>query len=65
SGRTRPPTAKELVNQDLDAKVAAIYQASRRMRACIVVQALRLQGEIVGAEWVAKGCGRCAEGPSW
>jgi len=51
----RPPSARTLANQALDAKVAAIYQGSRRSYGrARIVWSLRQQGESVSAERVRK-----------
>ncbi|AKM33273.1 integrase (plasmid) [Pandoraea faecigallinarum] len=53
--RVRPPSSRALANQALDAEVAAIDQASRRSYGRPrIVQRLRQQGQMVGAERVRK-----------
>ena len=57
--RVRPPSAGTLANQALDAKVAAIHDASRRSYGRPrIVHKLRQQGEVVSAERVRKSLRR-------
>lgn len=57
--RVRPANSRALANQALDAKVAAIHHGSRRSYGRPrIVQALRQQGEIVGAERVRRSLQR-------
>ncbi len=57
--RVRPPSKRALANQGLDAKVAAIHQASRRSYGRPrIVQSLRQQGDSVSAERVRKSLRR-------
>lgn len=57
--RVRPPSARELANKTLDARVATIHGTSRgsygRAR---IVQALRQQGQSISAERVRKSLRR-------
>lgn len=57
--RVRPPSPSTLANQTLDAKVAAIHDASRRSYGRPrIVHKLREQGEVVSAERVRKSLRR-------
>ena len=57
--RVRPPSPSTLANQNLDAKVAAIHDASRRSYGRPrIVHKLRQQGEVVSAERVRKSLRR-------
>lgn len=57
--RVRPPSRRALANPSLDAKVAAIHQASRRSYGRPrIVNSLRQHGEIVSAERVRKSLRR-------
>lgn len=60
--RVRPPSPGTPANQTLDAKVAAIHDASRRSYGRPrIVHKLRQQGDVVGAERVRKSLRR--QGP--
>ena len=57
--RVRPPSNRQLANQALDAKVAAIHQHSRRSYGrARIVQTLRQSGQIASAERVRKSLQR-------
>ncbi|CAM3779373.1 Integrase, catalytic region [Bordetella tumulicola] len=57
--RVRTPSARDLANQALDARVATIHSASRRSYGrARIVQTLRHQGETVSAERVRKSLRR-------
>lgn len=57
--RVRPPSPGLLANQALDAKVAAIHDASRRSYGRPrIVHKLRQQGDVVSAERVRKSLRR-------